>query len=265
MKQPLLTVITILCGIFVCRAQTAMAEVTERKVEYRDGNAKLVGYEIADTARTEKLPGVIIFSDWMGIGAFAKERGRELASLGYRAFVADIYGNAKQAANMEEAGALATKIKSDRKLFRSRARAAFDVFSQSALVDSSKIAAIGFCFGGTASLELARTGAPLRGLVSFHGGLNTDDLTLSKNIRGRVLVLHGADDPLVPRAEVEAFREEMRRGGVAWELHEYGGAVHSFTNPDAGNDLSKGFAYNKSVAERSYREMREFFGEVFGS
>lgn len=254
----------ILFGIVTLIGSSASAEITERRVEYRDGTSPLIGYFYSDSTATVKLPAVLVFSDWMGIGEFAKDRAKRLVGLGYSAFVADIYGGGHQAKDQKEAGELATKFKSDRKLMRARAEAGLRELLKQQGVDSSRIGAMGFCFGGTVSLELARVGAPVAAIISFHGGLSTPDVELAKNIKGKVLVLHGADDPYVPADEVSAFESEMRQGKVNWELVSYGNSVHSFTNPAAGNDNSKGAAYNKQADQRSFEAMKDFFREVFG-
>jgi dienelactone hydrolase len=161
-----------------------------------------------------------------------------------------------------EAGPLAGKYKADRPLLRARARAGLDELRKVALVDGARVAAIGYCFGGTTVLELARSGADVAAVVSFHGGLDSPTPADGKNVKARVLVLHGADDPYVPPAEVAAFEEEMRGGGVDWQLVKYSGAVHSFTIPDAGSDNSKGAAYNAVADRRSWEAMKGFFAEV---
>lgn len=240
----------------------ARAEVAEKRIEYKSGTDILVGYVYSESGSTAKGPGVIVFSDWMGVGSFSKERARQLTALGYSAFVADIYGNGLQAKDAKEAGELAGKFKKDRELVRRRADAALKTFLENAPVDPAKVGAIGFCFGGMVALELGRSGAPLAGIVSFHGSLDTPDPSLTKSMKAKVLVLHGADDPFVPGKDVEGFEKEMNAAGVSWELVKYSGAVHAFTNPAAGNDKSKGAAYNELVSKRSYRAMEDFFREV---
>jgi dienelactone hydrolase len=201
----------------------------------------------------------------MGVSAFGKARGKQLATLGYHAFVADIYGNGKVAADAKEAGSLSGSFKADRPLTRKRAEAALQELLKDPKVDKTKIGAIGFCFGGLVGLELVRAGASVNGLVSFHGGLDTPAEYKAKKITGKILALHGADDPFVKTEDVTAFEDEMRRSGATWELVKYGGAVHSFTNPDAGTDNSKGAAYNPLVAKRAYEAMDDFFKEVFAN
>jgi len=141
--------------------------------------------------------------------------------------------------------------------------AAFEQLKKSQFVDAQKTAAIGYCFGGTTVLELARSGADIDGVVSFHGALATPAPDDAKSIKGKVLALHGADDPFVPPAEVQAFEEEMRKGKVDWQLVAYGNSVHSFTDWNAGNDNSKGAAYNEKADKRSWEDMKDFFSELF--
>ncbi len=239
------------------------AEVIEQKLEYKEGSTRLVGYYYRDDLNTQESPGILLFSDWMGIGEFSKSKAKELAVEGYRVLVADVYGDGRVAKDSTEAGTLATKFKTDRNLMRERAKAAFEVLRKEEGVDTSRIAAIGFCFGGTVALELARTGAALPGVVSFHGGLETPDPALAKNIRAKILVLHGADDPFVPEKEVAAFEKEMKEANTNWELVKYSRTVHAFTNPAAGSDPTKGAAYNELSSQRAFQAMRAFFDEIF--
>jgi dienelactone hydrolase len=186
-----------------------------------------------------------------------------LAQLGYVAFAADIYGKGTRPKDAQQAGVLATHYKNHRVALRARARAALNTLLAQPQTALTQTAAIGFCFGGTTALELARMGAPLLGVVSFHGGLDTPTPADAKKIKAKILVLHGADDPNVPPEQVAAFEKEMRDGGVDWQLVKYGGAVHSFTIPSAGNDNSKGAAYNPSADRRSHQAMIDFFNEIF--
>ena len=198
-------------------------------------------------------PGVLVVHDWMGLGDFAKAKADALARLGYTAFAADVYGKGVRPANGKEAGAEAGKYKADRALLRARMTAAFDTLvARKDLVDATRVGSIGFCFGGTAALELARSGAKVAATVSFHGGLDSKTPADAKQITGTVLALHGADDPYVPPAEVAGFMEEMRAAKVDWQLVAYGGAVHAFTNQAAGSDPSKGAAYQAKADARSW-------------
>lgn len=240
----------------------APAAVRNSTVAYQRDGVDFEGYLAEDDALPGRKPGVLVVHDWMGLGKFARGRADELARMGYVAFAADIYGKGVRPANPKEAGEQAAKYKSDRALLRARARAALDVLAGQASVDPRRLAAIGYCFGGMAVLELARSGAPLAGVVSFHGSLDTPRPADARDIKGRVLVLHGADDPHVPARDVAAFEDEMRAAGVDWQLVSYGGAVHAFTNPAAGSDPAKGAAYHERADRRSWEAMKAFFAEV---
>jgi len=241
----------------------ARAEVKTEVVEYRHGDGVLEGYLAYDDALTGKRPGVMVVHEWMGHDPYVRMRAEQLARLGYVAFALDMYGKGVRAKDAKEAAALAGRFKADRPLMRARAGAGLDVLRKQARVDPSRLAAIGYCFGGTVALELARGGADLVSVVSFHGGLDTPTPEDAKNIRGKVLVLHGGDDPSVPPKQVDAFQEEMRKGGVDWQFVSYGGAVHRFTNPEAGSDNSMGRAYNERADRRSWEAMKSFFAETF--
>jgi len=240
-------------------------DVQQKVIEYKDGDAVLEGVLVFNAAAkpTDKVPGVIVVPDWLGVGPFAIERAGKLAGMGYIAFVADIYGKGVRPTNAAEAGAQAGMYKQDRALLRSRVNAALAVLRDQPGCDAGRLAAIGYCFGGTTVLELARSGAVVAGVASFHGGLDSPTPADAKKIRGKVLVMHGADDPHVPPAEVAAFQEEMRAAGVNWEFIAYGGAVHSFTNPHAGDYNAKGVAYNAQADRRSWQELTNFLHELF--
>lgn len=244
---------------------TAYAKIQSKAIEYKDGDAVLEGYLVYDDAVTGKRPGVLVVHEWMGLGAYEKGRAEQLAALGYVAFAADIYGKGVRPKDRKEAGEFSGKYRSgDRTMLRSRVNTALDVMKKQTMVDLAKTAAIGYCFGGTSVLELARSGADTLGIVSFHGGLATPAPADAKNIKAKVLVLHGADDPFVKSEEVLAFQDEMRKAGADWQFVSYGNAVHSFSNPASGNDNSKGAAYNEKADKRSWEAMRKFFKEIFG-
>lgn len=238
--------------------------ITEKTVEYLQGDTTLEGFVAMPKKIKGNLPAVVIVHEWNGLGDYVKRRARQIAELGYVAFAADIYGKGVRGKTPEESGKLAGKYKGDRPLLRARTRAAFDEVLKIKGVDPKKVAVIGYCFGGTAALELARSGAPLAGTVSFHGGLSTPNPKDAANIKGAVLVLHGADDPNVPPAEVAAFEDEMRAAKVDWQLVGYGNTVHAFTNVEVGNKPESGVAYNALSDRRSWEAMRGFFKEIFG-
>ena len=243
-------------------AASLHAHVLFQKVEYKEGDTVCEGLLVHDHEKPGKRPAVIIAHQWKGLTDYEKSRADQLAQMGYVVLCADVYGKGVRADNPKDAGALAGKYKGDRKLLRARINAALDFLKKQENVDTKQIAAIGYCFGGTTILELARSGADVKAFVSFHGGLSSPTPADAKDIKGKVLVLHGADDPNVPSAEVLAFEKEMRDAKVDWQLIAYGGAVHSFTQKEAGNDNSKGSAYNEKADQRSWREMKSFFEEV---
>lgn len=246
-------------------AQSAQAHLVTKTVEYRQGDTVLEGYLAYDDAAKGKRPGVLVIHEWKGVGPYEKGRAEQLAQLGYVAFAADIYGKGVRPATNEQAAAEAGKYRgNDRTLLRARAAAGLDKLASFPQVDPKRLAAIGYCFGGTSVLELARSGADLDGVVSFHGGLATPNPADAAKIRAKVLVLHGADDPYVPPAEVAAFQQEMRQAKVDWQMVYYSGAVHSFTNPKSGSDPAKGAAYNEKADRRSWEAMKQFFKEIFG-
>jgi dienelactone hydrolase len=242
---------------------TVHAAIRTETVEYREGDAVLEGYLAWDDSIVGKRPAVVIVHQWKGLTDYEKKRAGMLAELGYVAFAADIYGKGVRAADAQEAGKLAGQYKQDLPLLRARVNAAVDFIKQRALVNPDQVAAIGYCFGGTAVLELARSGAEVKGVVSFHGGLGTTMPAGNGQVKCKVLVLHGADDPYAPGAEVSALQEELRKAGVDWELILYGGAVHSFTDWNAGSDNSRGAAYNERADKRSWAAMQQFFDELF--
>jgi dienelactone hydrolase len=239
------------------------AELVSQSVAYREGGVLLEGYAIHDNTVRGKRPGVLIVHQWKGLGDYEKKRAEMLARLGYNVFAVDIYGKGIRPSTPQTASAEAAKYKENRPLLRARVRAGLDLLKQHELTDPQRVAAIGYCFGGTTVLELARSGADLAGVVSFHGGLGSPTPADARQIQAKVLVLHGADDPFVPAAEVAAFEDEMRRGGVDWQFVAYGGAVHSFTDWNAGSDNSAGAAYNAKADARSWEAMKQFFAELF--
>lgn len=246
----------------VC-STVAQAEVRTQLVEYKQGNTVLEGYLAYDDEIKGKRPGVMIVHEWTGIGPYVQQRARQLAKLGYVAFAADIYGKGVRPKNEQEAAAQAKIYRSDRQLLRDRAQAGLRVLQQNQLTERNKIAAIGYCFGGGTVLELARSGADVAGVVSFHGNLDTPNPKDAQNIKAKVLVLHGGADPLVPMEQVTAFYNEMNQADADWKMIVYGNAVHSFTNPEAGNDPKDGVAYNAEADRESWAATQRFFAEIF--
>jgi len=215
-------------------------------IEYRDGNVSLRGFAAFDE-KGGRRPGVLVMPEAFGLGAQAKSRAERLAALGYVALAGDPYGDGLELNDLQEAVKHATALLGDTDKARKRARAALDKLASLPQVDPNRLAAIGYCMGGSFSLELARDGAPLKGIVSFHGGLATQRPAAAGQIKAN------------------AFEEEMTKSGADWQVISYGGTVHSFTNPDAGKIGVPALAYNKSADERSWRAMTSFFEEIFAA
>jgi dienelactone hydrolase len=257
-----LILLVALAAMLVAAPRLARAEMQTKTVIYELDGITLEGFVAYDDALSGPRPGILVVHQWMGLSDYEKDRARMLAELGYVAFCADIYGQGVRPQNYEEAAAQAGKFRADRTLMRARAQAGLGELKAQPLVDPTRTAAIGYCFGGGVVLELARSGADLSAVVSFHGNLDTPNPADAANIKCKVLACHGAADPHVPLDQVVAFANEMNAAGVDWELNMYGNAVHSFTDWGAGDDTSQGAAYNEAADLRSWADMQQLFAEV---
>ena len=229
---------------------------------YTDGKTSMDGLFLWDDSKEGRRPGVLIFHAWKGPGSFEIKQAERLARLGYVAFVADIYGTGVRPKSNKEAAKRSGHFKNNPPKLRRRARLALEQIKTHKLVDGDRVGAIGYCFGGTTVLELARSGADVKGVVSFHGGLKTSLPAKKGNIKSKILVLHGTVDPHAPMADVNRLISELEAVDVDYYIELYGGAVHAFTNPGAGTDVSIGVAYNSRAARRSWRSMKSFFAEI---
>lgn len=241
---------------------SALAGIVEKPVEYSADGIVFEGWAAYDDKDAAKRPAVLVIHQWTGVSDNEKMRARMLAKLGYNVFCADVYGKGIRP-QPPAAGAEAGKYKKDRALLRQRVNTALQVLLKDPRTDITRVACIGYCFGGTAAIELARHGAPVKGVVSFHGGLDSPTPEDGRHIKGKLLALHGADDPFVPAADIAAFEKEMKEAGVDYQLVSYPGAVHAFTQKAAGDDNSKGAAYNEAADKASWEEMRRFFTKIF--
>ena len=231
-------------------------------IDYR-ADADMRGYLAFDEAGAGPRPGVLVFHEGLGLGEFVMARTRMLAELGYVAFAADMFGDRRQAGNLQEVANLVGGLRSEPEILRGRGRAALTTLAARPEVDASRIAAIGFCFGGSVVLELARDGADLAAAVSFHGVLTTKMPAVPGNVKASVLVLTGADDPLAPPEQVAAFEAEMRAAQVPdWQLISYGNTLHGFTNPAADGSMLRTALYSAQADRRSWASMRGLFDEV---
>ncbi len=243
-------------------ATEVQAKLVTKIVEYNQDGTVGKGYLAYDDAFRGKRPGVLVVHEYWGLNDFARKKAEQLAGLGYAAFAADIYGQGLVTQDPQEAARLAGELRGNKPLLRARARAALKVLSEASMADPQRLGAIGFCFGGTTVLELAYSGADLKGVVSFHGGLTSPTPEELKGIKAAILVLHGADDPHVKAEDIAAFQDAMKKGGIDWQMVFLGGAVHAFMNPAASNRAA-GVAYDARAARRSWQYMQDFFKELF--
>lgn len=232
-----------------------------KPVKYSDGAQVLNGFQIQPIKKSLQKPGILILPAWKGIDKHSKNTAESLAKHGYYAFVADIYGAGNYPKDNAEAGQKAGFYKTNFAAYQKRIALALEQLIKSG-ANKDNIVVIGFCFGGTGALEAARGNLNIKGVVSFHGGLGKEVSRTAQPITAKVLACHGADDPFVPKEEVTAFQQEMRDSKADWQMVYYANAVHSFTDPESGNDNSKGAAYNEKAAKRSFEHLKIFLNEV---
>lgn len=240
----------------------AHASIKVQTIAYKQGDTALEGWLVYDDAKQGERPGVVVYPAWWGPSAFEKDEAERLAKMGYVAFVADVYGKNIRPDTPGAAAAEMGKYLKNRALLLARAKAGFDVLRGSKLVNTAKLSAIGFCFGGASALDLARSGAPLVDIVTFHGVLGTPNPGNAKNIKGHVLALHGAADPAVNAQAVAAFEKEMTDGHVDWQVVLYGGVMHAFTDNLHPSDPAHGTKYDPVAAARSWQAMSDLFKDT---
>jgi dienelactone hydrolase len=257
--------LAVLMLILVC-SFIAHAEIIGKVVDYTANNVALKGYIAYDNSLKEKRPAVIVVHEWWGITDYPKKRAEMLASLGYVAFAADMYGDGKVADNPGDAQKLAGESMKDLSLLSAKFAAAIDILKKNEHVDSTRIAAIGYCYGGGIVLNMARAGADLKGVVSFHGSLATTTPAEKGNVKAKILVCNGGADKFVSENDIKKFKQEMKAADVNFKFLSYKGALHAFTNP-AATELGKKFnmpiAYNENGDKKSWKEMRRFLKEIF--
>ena len=235
-----------------------------RTIEYTDGEITFIGQLYVGAATAGKRPGVVVFPEAFGLGEHARERAQRLAQLGYVALAADVIGGGKLFPDIPSVAPIMQALFADRAGWRARARAALDALAAQPEVDGGKLAAIGFCFGGVTALELARSGADVAEIATFHAGLLAELPEDAGRNRARVLICHGAGDPLVKKEVIDGVMAEFQRDKVDWQFIYYGNAAHSFSDPEADQRNIPGLAYNRHADQRSWRAMSAFFEEVFG-
>jgi dienelactone hydrolase len=238
------------------------AKVVSQPIEYRHGETLLQGYLAYDDAAAGKRPGVLVVHEWWGLNDYVRSRVDQLAALGYLAFALDMYGKNVWTTDPNRAKELSGHLRGT-PLLRERAAAGLEILRRQERVDPHRIAAIGYCFGGTTVLELAYAGADVAGVVSFHGGLTAPAPEDMGRINAKILVLHGAEDTFIGSESISAFQEAMRKAEADWQMVYFGGTVHSFTNPEADKKGIKGIAYNAKADKRSWGIMKLFLKEIF--
>lgn len=259
MKRQFLAVVV--TAIFL--GTTAEAKVVGRAVTYEQGGVQLEGYLAYDDAVTGRRPGVLVVHEWWGLNGYARGRADQLAGLGYVAFAVDMYGKGRVTKHPEQAAAWAKEVNSNIQAWQQRALAGLEVLRKEPMTDPERIAAIGYCFGGATVQQLAYSGADIKGVVSLHGGFVLPPTEQGKQVKARILICHGAADPMAKPGDVEQYIAAMEKSGLDWQLAMYGGAKHSFTNPDADKVGMAGLAYSKSADQRSWADMQVFFKEIF--
>jgi dienelactone hydrolase len=251
--------------LILASGMTVHAKLVTKTVSYEQNGTKLEGYLAYDDSITDKgkVPGIVVFPQWWGLNDYIKSRADQLAGLGYVAFAADIYGGGETTTEPAKAKELSSQFYG-KPLMAERAQAALDQLLKTGMVDENKVAAIGFCFGGSTSLALAYSGAPIAGVVTFHGGLIPPPADVAQKTKAKFLILHGALDPLVNKEAVDKFLKSMNDDKLDYQFIAYSGAVHAFTDPNADKTNVDGLAYNAEAAARSWNQMKVFFGEIFG-
>lgn len=243
----------------------AHAAVQTKKITYKVGDLDCHGYLAWDDAVAGPRPGVLVVHEWWGLNDYARGRAEQLARMGYVAFAADMYGEGKVTEHPKEAGEMATKVRSNVQEWRKRAAVALDLLSAQPQCDKTKLAAIGYCFGGSTALQLAYSGADLKVVATFHAALPTPTAEEAKQIKATILVCHGANDTFIPAKAIEAFRRALDKAGVKYEFVSYPDTVHSFTVPGADAHNLPGMKYNKTADEDSWKRMLALFAEKFKS
>jgi dienelactone hydrolase len=236
--------------------------IKTQEIKYTDGDTICHGFIAYDNEELAPMPCIMIAPDWGGRDIAACNKAKKLATMGYVGFAIDMYGQAKLGKTKDEKRALMTPLKQNRGALIARIRSAFHLVAELPQVNCSKIAALGYCFGGLCVLDLARAGVDIKGVVSFHGLLSAPEDAIFTPIPAKILVLHGYDDPLVPPKEIEGFAAEMTQRKADWQIHIYGQTAHSFTDPKA-NDEEMGLHYNEAADSRSWNSTMQFLQEIF--
>lgn len=266
MKSLLLRLTVIALVLVMVGVATAEPKIVGKAVEYSAQDVVMKGYLAYDENIKGKRPGVLVIHEWWGLNDYARKRARMLAELGYTGLAVDMYGEGKEAMHPDDAGKFSSELMKNFDVAKIRFMAATDFLKRQATVDPTRIAAIGYCFGGGVVLNMARQGVDLKGVASFHGSLNAVKPAQVSNVKAKILVLHGGDDKFIPTEQIEAFKQEMKSAGVDFQFFSYPGALHSFTNPEAdalGKKFNMAIAYNADADRKSWDELKKFLSSIF--
>jgi dienelactone hydrolase len=262
MKSRMAPILAMAVFSFFCLSLQGEAALKTEKVDYKQGSTVLTGYLVYEDGYQTPRPGVLVVHEWWGLNDQAKKRAEDLAREGYIALAVDMYGEGKTTSHPKEAGEWATAVRQNKQVGKERFLAGYELLRSHPLTQKDRIAAIGYCFGGHVVLFMAQEGVDLKGVVSFHGGLPAEKAE-PKSFKAKVLICHGADDPLVTKDQIAAYQDNLRIGGADWQFMIYGGAKHSFTNPGADKVGIPALAYNKAADQRSWKLMLSFLDELF--
>jgi len=252
--------------LFFFSVNLVIAGIVGKEVTYTSDTLTMHGYLAYNDSLTAKRPGILVVHEWWGLNGYAKQRAEKLAGLGYVAFALDMYGNGKQAAHPDDAGKFAGEVSQNLPLMTSRFLAAMNFLKNDEHVDTSRMGAIGYCFGGGVVLQMARNGVNLKAVASFHAPLATKQPAEKGRVKARILACNGADDKFIPAEDIRKFKAEMKSAGVDYKFVNYPGAIHSFTNPastEMGKRFNMAIAYNASADKKSWKEMQEWFKKSF--
>ncbi|MCE5194285.1 MAG: dienelactone hydrolase family protein [Nitrospiraceae bacterium] len=266
MKKILILLFAISFLLILTGLAFAKPDIEGKEVSYKDGEVVMKGYIAYDKNIKGKKPGVLIVHEWWGLNEFSKKRARMLAEMGYTALALDMYGNGKQLMHPDDAKKFSSELFKNFDTAKLRFNSALEFLKKQTTVNSEKIAAIGFCFGGSIVLNMAREGIDLKGVASFHGGLAPVKPAQKGIVKAKILVLHGADDTFATKEQIESFKKEMKDAGVNYKFISYPGAIHSFTNPDAdmyAKKFNMKVAYNENADKKSWKELEKFLKSIF--
>ena len=255
--------ICLLMTILLCNISALDAKVRTKTIDYKHKDVALRGHLAWDDAISGPRPAVIVVHEWWGLNDYAKKRAEQLAKMGYVALAVDMYGKGNVTEHAQKAGEWSRQIQQNMDQWMKRAELGVNILKKNELVDSSRIAAIGYCFGGSTVLQMAYSGMNIKGVVSFHGSLPVAKEDQAKNIKAKILVCHGSEDAFIPKTRIEQFQATLDKAKADWQFIAYAGAKHSFTNPGSDSHGMAGLKYNKNADQRSWKHMKMFFNEIF--